>query len=376
MASVFRALFGSRPSTPTAEKQRRPRSSSRPRPSSSSPASQPSEKFVYIAPSTPPTERKRASSHVSRSAAPSPLRYDTYDAATNRARGRTKSTSQTGPVHVPLYRTSSHKAKERPSPYPLFQPSTSYCSSRSASSSVSGRRPSSAPRSSSSCSVSRNGDPRPVLKHTRTSSDASRNGPHAHVSFQNPNRTETLHMHPLLAHGRLCAAPISYDVTLPPSSRTVLDRGTRTPVPAHTLLQPASEAPSHTSLVLASDKFPWPVVAASGARAAARFYLSGSAPHRASPGGEPVTVLDVLYALHNTLMVRVTQEEWDALGAGSRAQRKVTRAYEARCARMGGGWEGGVRRIDWLGEKTRLVGVEVDKSAGGAGIGKLVFSKV
>jgi len=39
---------------------------------------------------------------------------------------------------------------------------------------------------------------------------------------------------------------------------------------------------------------------------------------------------------------------------------------------MGGGWEGGVRRIDWLGEKTNLVGVEVDKSAGRS-VGKLVF---
>jgi len=42
---------------------------------------------------------------------------------------------------------------------------------------------------------------------------------------------------------------------------------------------------------------------------------------------------------------------------------------------MGGGWKGGVRRIDWLGEKTCLVGVEVDKSAKGGGSGKLVFSK-
>jgi len=42
---------------------------------------------------------------------------------------------------------------------------------------------------------------------------------------------------------------------------------------------------------------------------------------------------------------------------------------------MGGGWEHGVRRIDWLGEKTHLVGVEIDKSAEDGGLGKLVFSK-
>ena len=80
----------------------------------------------------------------------------------------------------------------------------------------------------------------------------------------------------------------------------------------------------------------------------------------------------MLYAVHNTLMLPITPEEWEALGHGSKARQKVTRAYERRCTRMGGGWEGGVRRIDWLGEKTRFVGVEVDRSTG---VGKLVFAK-
>jgi hypothetical protein len=42
---------------------------------------------------------------------------------------------------------------------------------------------------------------------------------------------------------------------------------------------------------------------------------------------------------------------------------------------MGGGWEGGVRRIDFLGEKMKLVGVEVDKTTEG-GVGRLVFGKL
>lgn len=54
---------------------------------------------------------------------------------------------------------------------------------------------------------------------------------------------------------------------------------------------------------------------------------------------------------------------------------RVTKAYEERCVRMGGGWEGGVRRVDWLGGKTRLVGIEVDKVEGGKGVGKLVFGR-
>jgi hypothetical protein len=88
-----------------------------------------------------------------------------------------------------------------------------------------------------------------------------------------------------------------------------------------------------------------------------------------------VSNLDVLCAVHNTLLARVTHQEWDALGKGSRAQRRVTRAYEKRCSRMGGGWEGGVRRIDYLGEKVRLVGVEVDRTAAG-GVARVVFGKL
>ncbi len=43
---------------------------------------------------------------------------------------------------------------------------------------------------------------------------------------------------------------------------------------------------------------------------------------------------------------------------------------------MGGGWEGGVRRVDWLGSKTHLVGVEIDKSnEAGENVGKLVFDR-
>ena len=43
---------------------------------------------------------------------------------------------------------------------------------------------------------------------------------------------------------------------------------------------------------------------------------------------------------------------------------------------MGGGWEGGVRRVDWLGSKTHLIGVEIDKSTeGGENVGKLVFGR-
>lgn len=181
-------------------------------------------------------------------------------------------------------------------------------------------------------------------------------------------------MHPLLATTRLHSAPISYDVLYTPSTRTVIDRTTQMAVPTHTLSQPATEPPTPTSarIVLRSDKFPWPVVVGpSASKSGPRFYLGSSDKSNRSA----ITNLDLLYALHTTLLTRVTPQEWESLGHGSRAQRKVTEAYEKRCQRMGGGWEGGVRRIDWLHGKTKLVGVEIEKYGQGHGMGKLVFGR-
>ncbi|KZT07055.1 uncharacterized protein LAESUDRAFT_725403 [Laetiporus sulphureus 93-53] len=197
-------------------------------------------------------------------------------------------------------------------------------------------------------------------------------------------QTRIFHMHPLLAHTRSHSAPIAYDIMHAPSARTVLDKTTRSAIPPLTLAQPATEppVPPGMQLVLRSTKFPWPITVVAPAPAAAaspipRFTIGPPKPsHAHAHAGSTVTNLDVLYAAHTSLLTPVTPEEWEALGTGSRAQRKVARAYERRCMRAGGGWEGGVRRIDWLGRKTMLVGVEVDKAAGGgSGAASLVFAK-
>ncbi|KAH0826812.1 hypothetical protein J3R83DRAFT_5236 [Lanmaoa asiatica] len=125
----------------------------------------------------------------------------------------------------------------------------------------------------------------------------------------------------------------------------------------------------------APDKFPWPVVVgpSTSSPSGTGFHVGGSS-HKSSRSSN-ITNLDLLYSLHTTLLTRVTPQEWEALGHGSRAQRKVTRAYEKRCTKMGGGWEGGVRRLDWLHGKTRLIGIEVEKHGNGHSTGKLVFGK-
>ena len=194
----------------------------------------------------------------------------------------------------------------------------------------------------------------------------------SHVTFHQPT---SLHMHPLFAYSRLHHAPIQYDVGRTPSARTVLDCTTHSPVPAHTLAQPASDPPTAApdQLVLRSHKFPWTIVVKASSVSSSNKKIKRS-NSRSSVTGTVITNLDVLYAIHTTLLARVTPEEWEALGNGSKAHRKVTRAYEKRCSVMGG-WEGGVRRVDWLGGKTHLIGIEVDRSSGN-GVGKLVFARI
>ena len=173
-------------------------------------------------------------------------------------------------------------------------------------------------------------------------------------------------MHPLLSHTQLYPAPISYNIVFSPCAGTVFDRTVDSPIPAVTLSEPATEPPIPASsrLILRASELPWFVV------------VTGSKEEK--KGGvetsSVLTNLDVLYAVHKTLLARAAPEEWDALGAGSHAQRRVSEAYEDRCVQIGGGWVGGVRRVDWLGSDTHLVGVEIDENNEASEItGRLVF---
>ncbi|KAG2067136.1 hypothetical protein BDR04DRAFT_984955, partial [Suillus decipiens] len=264
---------------------------------------------------------------------------------------------------VPLYRRASYKSSEHLGHYPLYNyaPPVSYGTSSRTSSSSSSGLPSMHPGTPSMASHVLQYDRRPSLQQRHTWQTAHESG-HSYIGMDpHGRRAPALHMHPLFASTRLHSAPINYDVTFAPSPRTVLDRTTHSPVDAHTLSQPATDPPTPASsrILLRSDKFPWPVVV-------------GSSRNGRSPD---ITNLDLLHALYETLLTRVTPQEWEALGNGSRAQRKVTQAYEQRCTRLGGGWEGGVRRVDWLHGKTRLIGIEVEKNGSAAGSGKLVFGK-
>ncbi|KAN0137852.1 hypothetical protein V8E53_004336 [Lactarius tabidus] len=217
-------------------------------------------------------------------------------------------------------------------------------------------------------------------RHSNRTLSASADGPEP-----SPTRSQALaprfRTHPLLSFTRLHHAPISYDIAFTPSARTVVDRKIHAPVPAVTLAQPATEPPipACSRLVLRSPKLPWTVAVGpigSPPSFFMSFFIGNSDGQRKATSSVALTNLDVLYAVHTTLVTRVTPEEWAALGEGSKAQRRVAEAYKQRCTRMGGGWEEGTRRVDWLGSKTHLVGVEIDKSnEAGENVGRLVFGK-
>ncbi|KAJ6473382.1 hypothetical protein C8R47DRAFT_1076674 [Mycena vitilis] len=216
---------------------------------------------------------------------------------------------------------------------------------------------------------------RPALKQTTSwNSTSTRSSTHdLHVSFVIPSRPDpaTFTMHPLFEYTHLDHAPVSCDVLYPPSSRSILDRSTRESIPYETLDEPATEPAVYSQLVLKCELFPWEVIVHPNA--------AGTAPAKSArfpfTRRRPVTNLDVLFALYDALSERLTEDEWVRLGNKSRAQRRISHAYEQRCITLGGGWDAGVRRIDWLDGHTRLVGIEMVPSKHGVApdVAMLVF---
>ncbi|KAJ2912365.1 hypothetical protein MD484_g8047, partial [Candolleomyces efflorescens] len=93
-----------------------------------------------------------------------------------------------------------------------------------------------------------------------------------------------------------------------------------------------------------------------------------------------VSNLDVLCAIHSTLATGICQDEWDQLGEGdSPEQRRIARAYRRRCRETGDDLMAGVKRIDFLKNKTVLVGIESrkrgDPTSRDGVLGKLVFAE-
>lgn len=169
-------------------------------------------------------------------------------------------------------------------------------------------------------------------------------------------------MHPILAvANRTTLAPAFYQVTKLPSPNSIVDRHTLQKLHLSTLREPATDPPTFTKLVLELDRLPW-------------HWRAVVKPDPSIPRSKPdlITNMDVFVTVHRTLFVAVSQVEWDSLEKSSREQGRI--AWENRCARLGGRREEGVLRVDCLGNRTKLVGVEVVKRAGTRGVPVALFS--
>lgn len=142
------------------------------------------------------------------------------------------------------------------------------------------------------------------------------------------------------------------------------------PVQAHTLALPATR-PFVPELTLAFPAMPgvpadWSVRAVS--RSSATSSNDPSAAARTA-----LTNLDVIHAVYSTLRAPVSRREWEALGGGSSAQKRVAEAYKSRCEELRDPreWDAGVRRSDFLCGRTVFWGVDCRAD----GVCELVFSK-
>lgn len=76
-----------------------------------------------------------------------------------------------------------------------------------------------------------------------------------------------------------------------------------------------------------------------------------------------MTVLDLLNAIHLSLRVHVSREEYEHYSGSDRTRRRILAAFEQRCQTRSSthSYEKekitGIRRIDFLQKRTRLIGL-------------------
>lgn len=123
------------------------------------------------------------------------------------------------------------------------------------------------------------------------------------------------------------------------------------PLPVHLLAEPATHPPT-TRLVIKTDQNPnWPIVLDYYAAT-----LGASYPPAALP---PITLGDVLLAIHESMQTQITHKEWAeldqreeiAVGKAYVKRYKLVPGYETRIAAEG------VRRVDYLLRKVMFGGL-------------------
>jgi len=130
------------------------------------------------------------------------------------------------------------------------------------------------------------------------------------------------------------------------------------PLSKEEMMQPATY-PSIFQLRITCDELPkWPIELEWSNYTPGLFSPSTQSYHT-SPA--PISLTDVLVAIHQALHQQIRHSDWAELN--SREQESVGRAYTARCKAAGtiedqdAERAKGVKRVDFLGRKTRMVGL-------------------
>jgi len=123
------------------------------------------------------------------------------------------------------------------------------------------------------------------------------------------------------------------------------------PVSVQTLAEPATHPPT-TRLVVTSDVIPkWPVLLDYHAAT-----LGSSHPSSVLP---PITLGDVLYAIHQTMQSQITHKEWAELDEreGTAVAKAYVRRYKLAVGHESRVATEGVKRVDYLLKKVMFAGL-------------------
>ena len=127
--------------------------------------------------------------------------------------------------------------------------------------------------------------------------------------------------------------------------------GNKRPIPPYILAEPATHPPT-TRLVITSERIPqWPILLDYYAATRSTAYSPSTLP--------PITLGDVLTAIHEAMQTQITHKEWAelsdreeiAVGKAYAKRYKLVPGYESRVA------ADGVRRVDYLLKKVLFAGL-------------------
>ncbi|KAG6871550.1 hypothetical protein C0995_003389 [Termitomyces sp. Mi166 len=182
--------------------------------------------------------------------------------------------------------------------------------------------------------------------------------PQRRHSFSSVNRpsSASLQIHPLL-NAQAPDPNFFFDLSLPtPEPLLYYGAGQRTRVAPEVLAQPVTYPPV-TRLRIVSDSLPqkWDITFDLPPEEYEFYVRTGYEP-------PPVTAQDVLQELHRHMQTPISHDDWAKL---SRAETEsVRRAFTRRCRAAPDGYDGyqaerarGVKRVDYLGGRTRFVGL-------------------